>query len=251
VGWGLAVATEPSNQPDAKLVKVLVVDDEPNIADLLVTGLRFVGFDVKSANGGRKALESVADWHPDLVILDVMMPGMDGFEVVRRLRDEGRYVPVIFLTARDGTQDKVRGLTAGADDYVTKPFSLEEVVARVRTVLRRSGLEATAAEAQTLRYADLELDEDIHEVRRAGRPVDLSPTEFAVLRYLMLNAGRVVSKTQIVDHVWRYDFGGESSIVENYISYLRKKLDPLGPPLIHTLRGVGYSLRLPREPADG
>jgi two-component system OmpR family response regulator len=244
------VATELSSQPDAQLVKVLVVDDEPNIADLLVTGLRFVGFDVKSANGGRKALESVADWHPNLVILDVMMPGMDGFEVVRRLRDEGRYVPVIFLTARDGTRDKVQGLTAGADDYVTKPFSLEEVVARVRTVLRRSGHGATTEETQTLRYADLELDEDIHEVRRAGRPVDLSPTEFAVLRYLMLNAGRVVSKTQIVDHVWRYDFGGESSIVENYISYLRKKLDPLGPPLIHTLRGVGYSLRLPRERAD-
>jgi two-component system OmpR family response regulator len=244
------VAADHSDQPDAQLLKLLVVDDEPNIADLLVTGLRFVGFDVKSVNGGRKALESVADWHPDLVILDVMMPGMDGFEVVRRLRDEGRYVPVIFLTARDGTQDKVRGLTAGADDYVTKPFSLEEVVARVRTVLRRSGHEATAVETQTLRYADLELDEDIHEVRRAGRPVDLSPTEFAVLRYLMLNAGRVVSKAQIVDHVWRYDFGGESSIVENYISYLRKKLDPLGPPLIHTLRGVGYSLRLPRERVD-
>ena len=232
--------------------RILVVDDEPSISDLLVTGLRFVGFDVRSAATGVDALAIASDFRPEIVVLDVMLPDVDGFEVCRQLRADGRRVGVVFLTARDATEDKVKGLTIGGDDYVTKPFSLEEVVARVRAVLRRSrmgqhGDEAAAVDDGVLRYADLELDEDIHEVRRADNVVDLSPTEFALLRYLMLNAGRVLSKAQILDHVWHYDFGGDYGIVESYISYLRKKIDKFDPPLIHTLRGVGYSLRLPRS----
>jgi two-component system, OmpR family, response regulator len=233
-----------ADEPEARL---LVVDDEPYIADLLSTGLRFVGFDVRTAGTGRQALELARDFQPDLLVLDVMLPDLDGYEVCRRIRADGRRVGVLFLTARDATEDKVNGLTLGGDDYVTKPFSLEEVVARVRAVLRRVHPEATPDDDDdVLRFADLELDEDRHEVRRAGEVVELSPTEFALLRYLLLNAGRVLSKAQILDHVWRYDFGGDSGIVENYISYLRKKIDRLDPPLIHTLRGVGYSLRLPR-----
>jgi two-component system, OmpR family, response regulator len=232
--------------------RILVVDDEPSISDLLVTGLRFVGFDVRSAGTGVDALSVAAEFRPEIVVLDVMLPDVDGFEVCRQLRADGRRVGVVFLTARDATEDKVKGLTIGGDDYVTKPFSLEEVVARVRAVLRRSRMgqhgEATdEVDDGVLRYADLELDEDIHEVRRADNVVDLSPTEFALLRYLMLNAGRVLSKAQILDHVWHYDFGGDYGIVESYISYLRKKVDKFEPPLIHTLRGVGYSLRLPRN----
>ncbi|HTY72989.1 MAG TPA: response regulator transcription factor [Actinomycetes bacterium] len=231
-----------ADPPEARL---LVVDDEPYIADLLTTGLRFVGFDVRTAGTGRQALDLARDYQPDLLVLDVMLPDLDGYEVCRRIRADGRRVGVLFLTARDATEDKINGLTLGGDDYVTKPFSLEEVVARIRAVLRR----VQPAEEDTddvLRFADLELDEDRHEVRRAGELVELSPTEFALLRYLMLNAGRVLSKAQILDHVWRYDFGGDAGIVENYISYLRKKIDRWDPPLIHTLRGVGYSLRLPR-----
>jgi two-component system OmpR family response regulator len=187
---------------------------------------------------------------PDLMVLDVMLPDMDGFTVTRRLRETGQHVPVLFLTARDETADKVAGLTVGGDDYVTKPFSLEEVVARIRAVLRRTGGERHD-DAAVLRYADLELDEDSHDVRRGGRPVDLSPTEFKLLRYLMLNAGRVLSKAQILDHVWEYDWGGDGNIVESYISYLRRKIDapagdgPAPVPLIHTKRGVGYVLRVP------
>lgn len=233
--------------PEARLV---VVDDEPTIRELLTTSLRFAGFEVHAAADGTSALALIRDVEPDLVVLDVMLPDLDGFAVTRRMRERGQRVPVLFLTARDDTADKVTGLTVGGDDYVTKPFSLEEVVARIRAVLRRSQA-ADVEDTSVLRYADLELDEDSHEVRRAGRTIDLSPTEFALLRYLMLNAGRVLSKTQILDHVWQYDWGGDGSIVESYISYLRRKIDraadgePAPAPLIHTRRGVGYVLRLP------
>ena len=238
---------DAARTPEARLV---VVDDEPTIRELLTTSLRFAGFEVHAAADGTSALALVRDVEPDLVVLDVMLPDLDGFAVTRRMRERGQQVPVLFLTARDDTADKVTGLTVGGDDYVTKPFSLEEIVARIRAVLRRTSAVA-AADTSVLRYEDLELDEDSHEVRRAGRPVDLSPTEFALLRYLMLNAGRVLSKTQILDHVWQYDWGGDGSIVESYISYLRRKIDRLpagedGPdpePLIHTKRGVGYVLR--------
>jgi two-component system OmpR family response regulator len=185
----------------------------------------------------------VVEFRPDLVVLDVMMPDLDGFEVCRRLRADGIRVPVVYLTARDATEDKVRGLTIGGDDYVTKPFSLEELVARIRAVLRRAG-HANGHSSRML-FADLELDEDTHEVRRAGALVELSPTEFKLLRYLMLNPNRVLSKAQILDHVWQYDFGGDANVVETYISYLRKKLDRGESPLIHTVRGVGYRLWVP------
>jgi len=228
---------------------VLVVDDEPYIADLLSTGLRFVGFDVRTAGSGLEALTSVREWKPDLLVLDVMMPGVDGFEVTRRLRADGRETPVLFLTARDAVEDKVAGLTIGGDDYVTKPFSLEEVVARVRALLRRR-VSTLPADDGLLRYDDLVLDEDAHEVSRAGVAIDLTPTEFSLMRYLMLNSGRVVSKAQILDHVWHYDFGGDGAVVESYISYLRRKVDaPFDVPLIRTVRGVGYSLRGPKGSA--
>jgi two-component system, OmpR family, response regulator len=231
------------HSPEARL---LVVDDEPNIRELLTASLRFAGFEVVSASDGAQAL-SLADQHrPDLVVLDVMLPDMDGFTVTRKLRDRGRDMPILFLTARDETGDKVQGLTIGGDDYVTKPFSLEEVLARIRAVLRRGGT-GPEADSGRLVFHDLELDEDSHEVRRAGSLVELSPTEFKLLRYLMLNPNRVLSKPQILDHVWAYDFHGESGIVESYISYLRRKIDGIDPPLIHTKRGVGYVLRLPPD----
>ncbi len=220
--------------------RVLVTDDEDNIRFLLDAALRHFGFDVVLAANGREALGAVADDKPDLIVLDVMLPDLDGFEVCRRLRADGVRVPVLFLTARDGTEEKVRGLTLGGDDYVTKPFSLEEVVARVRAILRRANGEAPTS---VLRFSDLEMDEDAHVVRRRGVAVDLSPTEYKLLRYLLINAGRVVTRAQILDHVWEYDFGGEATVVETYVSYLRKKLDPLGEPLIKTVRGVGYALR--------
>jgi two-component system, OmpR family, response regulator len=230
------------SKPEARL---LVVEDEPNIRELLSTSLRFAGFEVQTAADGATALKVAETSRPDLLVLDVMLPDMDGFAVTRRLRDLGRRIPVVFLTARDGTEDKVTGLTVGGDDYVTKPFSLEEVVARIRAVLRRTGGGATAAR---LTFHDLDLDEDCHEVRRAGRLIELSPTEFKLLRYLMLNPNRVLSKVQILDHVWDYDFRGEAGIVESYISYLRRKVDSAGArPLIHTRRGVGYVLRVPPE----
>ncbi|GHH76551.1 response regulator transcription factor [Promicromonospora soli] len=234
--------------PEARLV---VVDDEPNIRELLSTSLRFAGFEVHAAADGNGALQLVRDVEPDLVVLDVMLPDMDGFTVTRRMRATGRHTPVVFLTAKDDTQDKVQGLTVGGDDYVTKPFSLEEVVARIRAVLRRTGVPAPEEEA-VLHVGDLEMDEDSHEVRRAGVEVELSPTEFKLLRYLMLNSGRVLSKAQILDHVWQYDWGGDANIVESYISYLRRKIDTVEvegetlPPLIHTKRGVGYLLRAPQ-----
>jgi two-component system, OmpR family, response regulator len=227
--------------------RVLVVDDEPNISALLSAMLRLVAFDVRVVDSGHGALVAVEEFDPDLVVLDVMLPDLDGFDVARRLRGAGRDVPVLFLSARDAVEDRVSGLTAGADDYVTKPFSLEEVMLRIRAILRRSRPETPEpADTGVLRYADLELDEDAHEVRRAGRLVDLSPTEFNLLRYLLINAGRVVSKAQILDRVWKYDFGGDGRIVESYVYYLRRKIDKVDPPLIHTVRGVGYALRLPR-----
>jgi two-component system OmpR family response regulator len=223
--------------------KLLVVEDDPNIVELLSASLRFAGFEVTAATNGAQALADARLSPPDLVVLDVMLPDLDGFEVIRRMRDGGTRTPVVFLTARDATEDKIRGLTLGGDDYVTKPFSLEELTARIRAVLRRSNGEPD--ERSTLNFADLELDEESHEVRRAGALVSLSPTEFKLLRYLLLNAGRVLSKAQILDHVWQYDFRGDDSIVESYISYLRRKVDTVEPRLIHTLRGVGYVLRLP------
>ncbi len=228
--------------------RLLVVDDEPTIVSLLSASLRFVGFEVRTAATGAEALAVAAEFKPELLVLDVMLPDCDGFEVVRRLRANGAHVPVLFLTARDGVQDKITGLTVGGDDYVTKPFSLEEVVARIRAVLRRTYAGVAAPpDDSTLRFADLELDEETHDVRRGGKLVRLSPTEFKLLHYLMVNADRVVSKAQILDHVWRYDFGGDARIVESYISLLRRKVDIIDPPLIHTLRGFGYSLRLPRS----
>jgi two-component system OmpR family response regulator len=224
---------------------VLVVDDESYITDLVATALRYEGFDVETAQDGRRALALVESFRPDVMVLDVMLPDVDGFQVQQRLIDRGRRVPVLFLTARDATEDKVRGLTIGGDDYVTKPFSLEELIARIRAVLRRT--QAVGAETGRLRFADLEMDEDTHEVWRAGRPIELTPTEFNLLRLLLANPRRVLSKGQILDHVWNYDFGGDASIVETYISYLRKKVDVDGQPLIHTVRGVGYVLRLPPE----
>jgi two-component system, OmpR family, response regulator len=223
--------------------KVLVVDDEESITDLISTALRYVGFDVETASTGRQALDRALSFRPELIVLDVMLPDLDGFEVTRRLRSDGVRVPVVFLTARDATEDKVAGLTIGGDDYVTKPFSLEELVARVRAVLRR--VHGGAEQRSVIKVADLELDEDSHQVWRASVPVELTATEFKLLRYLMLNARRVLSKAQILDHVWQYDFGGDGSIVETYISYLRKKVDQVEPRLIHTVRGVGYTLRPP------
>jgi len=230
-----------NESPDAH--RVLVVDDEPNIVDVIAMALRFQGFAVESAGTGAEALAAVASFKPQLIVLDVMLPDMEGFDVAKRLGAQHARVPIIYLTARDATEDKIRGLTLGGDDYVTKPFSLEELTARIRAVLRRTT--AGDEEPSRLVFADLELDEETHEVYRAGQRVQLSPTEFKLLRYLMLNANRVLSKAQILDHVWKYDFRGDDNIVESYISYLRRKVDIAEPRLIHTLRGVGYVLRLP------
>jgi two-component system OmpR family response regulator len=221
--------------------RVLLVDDEDNLRSMLDAALRHMGFEVTAATNGRDALALVGAAMPDIIVLDVMMPDLDGFEVCRRLRSDGVRTPVLFLTARDATEDKVRGLTTGGDDYLVKPFSLEELVARLHAVLRRSGAGRTDA---VLRCGDLELDDDAHRVRRAGVDVHLSPTEYNLLRYLMQNIGRVLSKSQILDHVWEYDFGGDGGVVETYIGYLRKKVDNVDPSLIHTIRGVGYTLRV-------
>jgi len=228
---------------DAPKFRVLVVDDERNIVELIATALGYEGFEVRTAADGAQALTAVREFAPDLVVLDVMLPDVDGFELQGQIRGDGRLVPVLFLTARDAVEDRIRGLTLGADDYMTKPFSLAELVARVNAVLRRTS--GAAALSHRLSFSDLELDEETREVRRGTRRIDLSPTEFSLLRYLLLNARKVLSKAQILDHVWQYDFGGDGRIVETYISYLRKKVDADEPPLIHTLRGVGYSLRLP------
>ena len=224
-------------------LRILVVDDEANITDLLATALRYERFDVEVAHSGRQAVKAVTERPPDLMILDVMLPDWDGFEVARRLTEQRDRVPILFLTARDATDDRVRGLTLGGDDYVTNPFSLEEVIARIRAILRRT--HPGGAEDGRLRFSDLEMDDDLHAVWRAGRRIELTATEYKLLRYLLVNAPRVLSKAQILDHVWNYDFGGEGNVVETYVSYLRKKVDRDAPPLIHTVRGVGYCLRLP------
>jgi len=235
----VAVVRAPARQ------QVLVVDDEPSIVDAVSTALRYEGFDVREATTGRAALSSAQEDPPDLVVLDVMLPDLDGLEVTRRLRADGIRVPVLFLTARDTLEDKVAGLTVGGDDYVTKPFALAEIVARTRAILRRT--QGETEEDGRLRFADLELDEDTREVWRAGSPIQLTATEFNLLRFFLLNPRRVLSKMQILDHVWHYDFGGDPNVVETYVSYLRKKLDRLGPPLIHTVRLVGYALREPEQ----
>src|SRR3954452_18865333 len=224
--------------------RILVVDDEPNIVDVVSMALRFQEFEVESAGTGGDAIAAVGAFRPHLVVLDVMLPDMEGFDVANRHGAQRSRVPIIFLTARDATEDKIRGLTLGGDDYVTKPFSLEELVARIRTILRRAGL--AEADSSRLVFEDLELDEDAHEVTRAGRPVELTATEYRLLRYLMLHPRRVLTRTQLLEHVWDYDFGGDARVLETYVSYLRKKLDAHGRPLIHTVRGVGYALRRPR-----
>jgi two-component system OmpR family response regulator len=229
--------TEPAS-------RILVVDDEEAITDLIATALKYEGFEVEVADAGRDALALVRSYKPDVVILDVMLGDIDGFEVIRRMTAEGLRVPVLFLTARDTPDDRVHGLTLGADDYICKPFSLAELIARVRVALRRT---QRNGEAEHLRFADLLMDMETMEVRRGARSIDLTPTEFKLLRYLLLNARRVLSKEQIIDHVWNYDFDGDARIVETYISYLRRKVDAEGAPIIHTVRGFGYSLRVARE----
>jgi two-component system OmpR family response regulator len=231
-------------EPASDGARVLVVDDEPNILEVISMALRFQGFGVEGAGTGREAIAAVARFKPHLIILDVMLPDMEGFEVAERLGAQRAGVPIIFLTARDATEDKVRGLTGGGDDYMTKPFSLEELVARIRTILRRTG--QAAAESGRLVFEDLELDEESREVTRAGQPIELTATEYRLLRYLLANPRRVLTRAQILDHVWDYDFGGDGRVLETYISYLRKKLDAHGPPLIRTVRGVGYALQAPR-----
>ena len=225
--------------------RILVVDDEQSISDLVSTSLRFVGFEVRTAASGQEALRVAEEFKPQAMVLDVMLPDLNGFEVCEKIRNEGQEIGVLFLTAKDTVEDKVYGLTRGGDDYMTKPFSLEELVARLKALLRRTGVVSTDADEEKIRFADLELDEATHEVRRAGDLIELSPTEFTLLRYLLINADRVVSKAQILDHVWQYDFRGDAGIVETYVSYLRKKIDVYDPPLIHTVRGVGYRLRIP------
>ncbi len=234
----MSIAQEPTGH------RVLVVDDEPNIADVVAMALRYQGFTVETAGDGKTALDAVRTFKPDLMVLDIMLPDMEGFEVAERLGAQRASLPIIFLTARDSTEDKIRGLTTGGDDYVTKPFSLEELVARIRTILRRAGL--AQPESHRLVFEDVEMDEETREVTRAGNVVELTATEYRLLRYFLRNPRRVLTRAQILDHVWDYDFGGDARVLETYISYLRKKLDAHGPSLIQTVRGVGYALRLPR-----
>lgn len=222
--------------------KVLVVDDEPSIVEIVASTLKYADFEVQTASSGAEAVKMVESFNPDLVLLDVMMPGIDGFETARQLRAKIQ-IPVIFLTARDTVDDKVTGFTVGGDDYITKPFSLDEIAARVRAVLRRTL--GTKPPSTHLVFGDIELDEDTHEVHKGGKLVNLSPTEFSLLRYFMRNPNKVLSKAQILDHVWHYDFRGDANVVESYVSYLRKKVDTTEPALIHTLRSVGYMLRRP------
>lgn len=228
-------------------VTVLVVDDEPNIVELLTVSLKFQGFNVRSANSGTEALRIAREINPEAYILDVMMPGMDGFELLAKLRAEGLDGPVLYLTAKDSVDQRIHGLTIGADDYVTKPFSLEEVITRLRVILRRGGAGQDDNSDVTMSYADLTLNDDTHEVTKGGEIIDLSPTEFNLLRFLMQNKEVVLSKAKILDNVWHYDFGGDGNVVESYISYLRRKIDTGDNPLIHTVRGVGYVLRTPRS----
>ncbi|HEX8973113.1 response regulator transcription factor [Oryzihumus sp.] len=235
-------ASAPLRRFDGAPVRVLVVDDENNLTELLSMALRYEGWEVRSASSGMAAVRAAREFQPDAVALDMMLPDFDGMEVLRRMRADNPNVPVLFLTARDAVEDRVAGLTAGGDDYVTKPFSLEEVVARLRALMRRTAVMAEDAGSQLV-VGDLVMDEDSHEVTRGGDPVNLTATEFELLRYLMRNPKRVLSKAQILDRVWNYDFGGQANVVELYISYLRKKIDVGREPMIHTMRGVGYVLK--------
>lgn len=228
---------------DGSPIRVLVVDDEASLTDLLSMALKYEGWEIRTAPDGVKAVAAAREFKPDAVVLDIMLPDIDGLQVLQRMRADGSDVPVLFLTAKDALDDRIAGLTAGGDDYVTKPFSLEEVVARLRSLIRRSTLTAAVNESPVIVVGDLELDEDSHEVHRAGRLIEVTATEFELLRYLMRNPKRVLSKSQILDRVWSYDFGGRSSVVEIYISYLRKKIDADANPMIHTVRGAGYMLK--------
>ena len=226
------------------IARVLVVDDEPNIADVISMALRYNDFEVSVAADGNQALEKAGEFRPDLIVLDVMMPGLDGFQVAKRLGERSADIPILFLTARDTTDDKIRGLTIGGDDYMTKPFSVEELIARIKVILKRAGRGGEAATRLT--FLDLELDDETREVFRDGHPIELTDTEFRLLRYLMSNPRRVLTRSQILDHVWEYDFAGDARVLETYVSYLRRKLDLYGPGLIVTVRGVGYALREPK-----
>ncbi len=233
---------QPSPGPSSgRPLRALVVDDEPHISDLLATALRYEGFEPTICDRGGAVVDAAIDLRPDVILLDVMLPDLDGFEVARRLRQLGHRFPILFLTARDAPADAIHGLTLGGDDYIRKPFSLEEVIARVRSVLRRG---AALDDRASLRFADLELDLDAYEVRRGGVLIELTPTEFSLMRLFLENPRRVLSRPQILDRVWRYDFEGNGNVVDLYVGYLRRKLDPLGPPLLRTVRGVGYVLRL-------
>jgi two-component system OmpR family response regulator len=233
---------EPITRPDGTPIRILAVDDESSLTELLSMAMRYEGWQVSTAASGNEAVKAAREVRPDAIVLDMMLPDFDGLEVMRRVRSEDPDVPVIFLTAKDAIADRINGLTAGGDDYVTKPFSLEEVIARLRALLRRSGA-ATGRSESLLVVGDLTLDEDSHEVSRSGDPIQLTATEFELLRYLMRNPRRVLSKAQILDRVWNYDFGGQANVVELYISYLRKKIDANRAPMIHTMRGAGYVLR--------
>ena len=235
-------AAAPLSHPDGTPIRVLAVDDEPSLTELLSLAMRYEGWQVTTADSGSSAVRAAREVRPDAIVLDMMLPDFDGLEVMRRIRTEDPDVPVIFLTAKDAVEDRINGLTAGGDDYVTKPFSLEEVIARLRALLRRSGAMSTRSDS-TLVVGDLALDEDSHEVSRGGADIALTATEFELLRYLMRNPRRVLSKAQILDRVWNYDFGGQANVVELYISYLRKKIDADRAPMIHTMRGAGYVLR--------
>lgn len=230
-------------KPDGKPIRALVVDDESSISDLVSIALKYEKFEVRTASSGRDAVAVARDFDPDVIVLDIMLPDFDGIEVMKRIRGEQKDIPVLFLTAKDDVKDRIAGLTAGGDDYVTKPFSIEELVARIRGIVRRTLVASTSREDPEIRVDDLVLNEETYEVFRGETRVELTATEFELLRYLMRNPKRVLSKAQILDRVWSYDFGGRSSIVEIYISYLRKKIDTLGPALIHTVRGVGYVIR--------
>ena len=239
-----STASQPRlRRPDGSPIRAVVVDDEDSLTDLLSMALRYEGWDVRLAPDGQKALSVVREFRPDIIVLDIMLPDIDGLQVLQRLRADGNQTPILFLTAKDSVDDRIAGLTVGGDDYVTKPFSLEELVARLRGLIRRSGMTVDDSADSHIEVGDLELDEDSYEVRRDGDLIDLTATEFELLRYLMRNARRVVSKMQILDRVWSYDFGGKSSVVEIYISYLRKKIDAGRAPMIHTVRGVGYILK--------
>lgn len=233
---------EPMTRPDGTPIRVLIVDDEPSLIELLSMAMRYEGWELSTATTGTDAVRAAREARPDAIVLDMMLPDFDGLEVMRRIRTEQPDVPVIFLTARDGVQDRIAGLTAGGDDYVTKPFSLEEVIARLRGLLRRTGATTVRPDSQLL-VGDLILDEESHEVTRGGKAISLTATEFELLRFLMRNPKRVLSKAQILDRVWDYDFGGQANVVELYISYLRKKIDAGRPPMIHTMRGAGYVLK--------